>query len=208
MPLLLLSKTFRRIVGGLVLAVFLLIIGTAGRVWWVARQDDRRTSDAIVVLGASQYNGRPSEIFAARLDHAVALFRAGVAPRVITVGGGQPGDRYTEAAAGKTYLAAHGVTQVVSVEEGRDTLSSMKALDRTMSTRGWRSAVLVTDPWHSMRARRMASDQGIDAVTSPTRTGPSVHERGTEARYIARETAGYLYYRVFGRSRNSGPDAL
>jgi uncharacterized SAM-binding protein YcdF (DUF218 family) len=207
-PLLLLSKTVRRVVAAAVLAVLLVVLGTAFRVWWVARQDDRPRSDVIVVLGASQYNGRPSEVFAARLDHAAALFRAGVAPRVVTVGGNQPGDRFTEASAGKAYLEGLGVPDVIAVPEGSDTLQSMQALDREMEANGWHSAVLVTDPWHSMRARRMAADQGIDAATSPTRSGPSVQGRGTEVRYIGRETAGYLYYRVFGRSSDSGPDAF
>jgi uncharacterized SAM-binding protein YcdF (DUF218 family) len=207
-PVFLLSKAFRRIVGLVVLILLAVPLGTAARVWWVARQDDRRPSDVIVVLGASQYDGRPSEVFAARLDHAVALFKAGVAPRVVTVGGSQPGDRFTEAAAGKSYLEARGVTEVVAVQEGSDTLGSMRALDRTMTARGWHSAVLVTDPWHSLRSRRMAQDQGIDAVTSPTRSGPSVQDRSTELHYVARETAGYLYYRIFGRSSDGGPDAM
>lgn len=208
MPLLLLSKTFRRLVGAVLLVVLLVLGGTAARVWFVARGDDRRPSDVIVVLGASQYDGRPSSVFEARLEHAKQLFQDGVAPRIITVGGGRPGDRFTEAAAGKNYLNKHGVPNVIALEEGSDTLQSMKALARQMTSKGWDTAVLVTDPWHCLRARRMATDQGIDAVTSPTRSGPSVRTRGTQARYIARETAGYLYYRVFGASNDAGPDAV
>jgi len=97
----------------LVVAVLLLAVGvfagTATLVWWVARHDSRPQSDAIVVLGASQFDGRPSSVFTARLDHAVALYDARVAPYVVTVGGSQPGDRFTEAAAGKAWLAEHGV---------------------------------------------------------------------------------------------------
>ncbi len=207
MPLLLLSKTVRRVLAGLVVLVVLVVGGTAASVWWVARSDDRRPSDVIVVLGASQYDGRPSSVFEARLEHAQELYDEGVAPRVVTVGGGAPGDRTTEAAAGKAYLEGQGVDEVLAVEEGRDTLQSLRALAEEMDAQGWSTAVLVTDPWHSLRSRRMANDLGIDAVTSPTRQGPSVRTRGTQARYIARETAGYLFYRVFGASSDAGPDA-
>lgn len=197
----------RRLLGLLVLAALIVVGGTATSVWWVARRDDRTRSDAIVVLGASQFDGRPSAIFRVRLDHARALFDHGVAPRVVTVGGSAPGDRFTEAAAGAAYLRARGV-QVVAVGVGRNTLSSLQALRREFRTRHWRSAVLVTDPWHELRSRRMASDLGIDAFTSPARGGPANHTRSVELRYIARETAAYLYYRLFHRSSEAGPTAV
>ena len=197
----------RRLVAAAVLAVLLVVGGTAVSVWWVARQDDRPVSDVIVVLGASQFDGRPSSVFKARLQHARALYEDGVAPRVVTVGGGRPGDRTTEAEAGAAFLRERGV-EVVAVPEGRNTLQSMVAVDALMTRNGWASAVLVTDPWHSMRSRRMASDQGIEAETSPTRAGPSVRTRDTQIRYIARETLAYLYYRVLGRSGEHGPRAV
>jgi uncharacterized SAM-binding protein YcdF (DUF218 family) len=206
--LFLLSKTFRRIIYAVVLAVLLVIGSVAGNVWWTARQDDRTRSDAIVVLGASQFDGRPSEVFKARLDHAKDLYDAGVAPRIVTVGGGAPGDRYTEAQAGAQYLRDEGVKDVVEVGEGRNTLQSVQALSREFHTRHWVSAVLVTDPWHSLRAKRMAQDAGIRSVTSPTRSGPANATRGIELRYIARETAAYLYYRLFHRSSERGPSAV
>ena len=109
MFLLIFSKTVRRILAALVLTVVAIVGGTAARVWWVARQDDRPRSDAIVVLGASQFDGRPSPVFKARLDHAKNLYDAGVAPRIVTVGGGAPGDRFTEARAGARYLRDKGV---------------------------------------------------------------------------------------------------
>jgi uncharacterized SAM-binding protein YcdF (DUF218 family) len=206
--LLLFSKTVRRILAVLVLLPVLVLAGTAARVWWVARQDDRPHSDAIVVLGASQFDGRPSAVFRARLDHAAALFHDGVAPRIVTVGGGRTGDRFTEAEAGKRYLATQGVSAVVAVGVGGDTLQSLKAVAVVYDRQGWKSAVLVTDPWHSLRSRRMAQDLGIRAATSPTRTGPANASRSTEARYVARETAAYLYYRLFHRSSEAGPRAV
>lgn len=208
MPLLLFSKTVRRVVAVLVLVPVLVFLGTAARVWWVARHDEHPRSDAIVVLGASQFDGRPSKVFQARLDHARELFEQGVAPRVVTVGGGRPGDRFTEAAAGARYLRERGVTAVVPVARGSNTLTSLQAVEREFRAQGWRTAVIVTDPWHSLRSRRMAQDLGLVVHTSPVRTGPAVRTRGTEVRYITRESAAYLYYRLFHRSSEAGPHAV
>ncbi len=203
----LLLRLVRRLVAAVVVAVLLVVAGTAASIWWTARQDERPPSDVIVVLGASQFDGRPSSVFKARLQHARALWEDGVAPRVVTVGGGRPGDRTTEAEAGAAFLQERGV-DVVAVPEGRNTLESLEAVEGVMAEHGWRTAVLVTDPWHSLRARTMARDEGIDAQTSPTRAGPSVRTRDTQVRYIARETAAYLYYRVLGGSGESGPSAV
>ncbi|MCU1594668.1 MAG: hypothetical protein JWO12_2060 [Frankiales bacterium] len=208
MFLLLWSKTVRRLLASIVLAVLVVVLGTAGRIWWIARADDHPRSDAIVVLGASQFDGRPSAVFKARLDHAAELFRQGVAPRIVTVGGGRKGDRFTEAQAGANYLSSVGVTSVLAVGVGSDTLTSLKALKARFVASGWHSAVLVTDPWHSLRSRRMAQDLHIRAYTSPARTGPAVDGIGTEVRYVSRETAAYLYYRVFHRSSDAGPRAV
>ena len=197
----------RRLVSAVVLAVLVVLAGTAASIWWVARQDDRRQSDAIIVLGASQFDGRPSSVFKARLQHARALYEDGVAPRVITVGGGRQGDRTTEAEAGAAFLRERGV-DVVAVPAGRNTLQSLQAAQELMEARGWEDAVVVTDPWHSLRSRTMARDVGIAAETSPTRAGPSVRTRDTQLRYIARETLAYLYYRLLGRSGESGPNAV
>lgn len=199
---------FRRLLLAVVLLPLLVIGLTATSIWWVARGDDRTPSDVILVLGASQFDGRPSSVLEARLEHAKRLYEQGVAPVVVTVGGGQSGDRFTEAEAGRRYLTDRGVDEVIAVGEGADTLRSLEAAQRVISEQGWESVVVVTDPWHSLRARAMARDVGLDAVTSPTRAGPSVRTRGTQLRYIARETAAYLYYELFGRSSDSGPDAL
>ena len=200
-------KVARRIIAGLLLVVLLVVGVTAFRVWWVARQDHHPHSDAIVVLGASQFDGKPSTVFRARLQHAKALYDAGVAPLVITVGGGAPGDRTTEADAGAAFLRDRGV-DTLPLGKGRNTLQSLEALRIEFRKQGWTTAVLVTDPWHELRARRMASDLGIKASSSPTRTGPAVRDRGTEFRYVARETAAYLYYRLFGESSEAGPNAV
>jgi uncharacterized SAM-binding protein YcdF (DUF218 family) len=197
-------------VAAVLLLVLIVLVATAGRVWWFARQDDHRSSDAIVVLGAAQFDGRPSSVFTARLVHARDLYKGKVAPRIITVGGNREGDRFTEASAGKAWLIQHGVParRIVAVGTGADTLSSVDAVQKKMQARGWSTAVIVTDPWHALRTRAMASDQGIDAALSPTRQGPAVRQRSTEMRYIARETVAYLYYKLFKRSSDSGPNAV
>ncbi len=198
----------RRAVVALVLVAMLVVGGTAASVWYVARGDDRPVSDVILVLGAAQYSGKPSSVLEARLEQAKKLFDQGVAPRVVTVGGSQAGDRTTEAEAGADYLRDRGVDEVVAIGEGIDTLSSLEAAAVLLDERGWKNVVLVTDPWHSLRSRTMAGDVGIDAVTSPTRAGPSVRTRKVQARYVARETAAILYYKVFGRSSDAGPQAV
>ncbi len=187
-----------RFLGGAVLVALLVVGGTGFRVWQVARGDDRTSADIVIVLGAAQYDGRPSPILAARLKHAKALYEDGLASRIVTAGGGRPGDDYTEAEAGRRYLVDAGVpaNAVVAVGEGTDTLGSVQAVARVADQRGWHTAMIVTDPWHSLRARTMAHDAGLDAWTSPTRSGPVVQTRETQARYIARETAALLYYRL------------
>jgi uncharacterized SAM-binding protein YcdF (DUF218 family) len=193
------------------LAVVVIVLATtAYRVWEVGRQDHRPHSDAIVVLGASQFNGRPSAVFRARLVHAAALYDAGVAPHVVTVGGALPGDLFSEGAAGQRFLVASGLptSSTVAVPVGSDTLTSMRAVADLFRREHWRSAVLVTDPWHELRSRRIAEDLGIVAATSPNRSGPVVHTRGTELRYIGRETLAFLYYRIFHRSFDAGPRAV
>src|SRR3954451_15407181 len=164
-----------RVLGAAVLAVVLVVVSTALAIWWNARQDSRPVSDAIVVLGSAQYNGVPSSIFEARLLHAVRLYEDGVAPVIVTVGGKATGDQFTEAEAGRDYLANAGIPAdaLLAVPEGVDTLQSMRAVAPAFDERGWTSAVLVTDPWHAIRAERMAEDSGIRAEQAATRQRPA-----------------------------------
>lgn len=185
----------RLLIGALVMLVAVVGV-TALRVWQVARVDDQRPVDAVVVLGAAQYNGEPSAVLAARLKHAEQLWRDGIAPRIVTVGGGATGDRYTEAEVSRDWLVEQGVpsSAVEAVPEGVDTLGSLEAVAGTAREQGWESALLVSDPWHSLRARTMARDAGLEAWTSPTRSGPIVQTRETQLRYIYRETGALLFY--------------
>jgi len=187
----------RAVIGALVLG-FLVVGGTAFRVWQVAREDDRTHADMAVVLGAAQYNGVPSEVLEARLEHARRLFRQGVVSYIATTGGRQPGDNYTEGQAGRMWLEAQGVpaNRILEIGEGADTLGSIRALAAQARAKSLKTAVIVSDPWHSLRARTMAEDEGLEAWTSPTRSGPNVQTRQTQLFYIRRETGALLYYHL------------
>jgi uncharacterized SAM-binding protein YcdF (DUF218 family) len=179
----------------------LLITGIA--VWRAAHTDDAATvdrADAIVVLGAAQYDGEPSPVFVGRLDHAHLLYEQDRADTVLVIGGGAPGDRTTEAEAGRDYLVADGLSADVvwPVARGSTTLESLRATARWMRAHDLASAFLVSDPWHNLRIRRMASDLGIEAYTSATWQSAATSERTRVPGYL-RETFAYLYYRVFGR---------
>jgi len=188
----------RRLLVGVLLVGALVVGGTGFRVWQVARVDDQTRADVVIVLGAAQYDGRPSKVLEARLRKARNLYEQGVAKHIVTTGGRQPGDEYTEAEAGAIWLTEQGVPKdaVIGVGTGRDTLGSMRAAAAEAAEQGWSTAVIVSDPWHSLRARTMADDLGLDAWTSPTHSGPIVQTRATQVRYILRETAALMYYRA------------
>jgi uncharacterized SAM-binding protein YcdF (DUF218 family) len=191
------------IIAAVLATVVLTPLAVCWRVWYQARQDERPRSDTIIVLGAAQYNGVPSPTLKWRLQHALDLWRLGVAPRIVTVGGKAPGDNYTEADSGRRWLVEKGhvpADKVVAVPSGRDTLQSFQALGRVYKQRHWSSGVIVTDPWHGLRSKKMAEDNGITAASSPTRSGPSVQTRDTQFHYIVRETGAYLSYVLLGKS--------
>ncbi len=189
-----------RALGWVLVAAVLICVVVPGfiafRVWHVARVDDRTPADAIVVLGAAQYNGVPTPVFQARLEHAAALYEQGIAPQIITVGGNQPGDLYTEAGAGRAYLTQLGVPPeaILAVETGSNTVGSLEAVAQTVRDQGGESVVLVSDPTHSYRSRMMARDVGLEAWTSPTRHGPAVWTRENQISNIIRETGAVLWY--------------
>ena len=194
-----------RWVVGSVVALAALLVGyyavTVFQVWRAARADDTRPSDAIIVLGAAQYDGRPSPVFRARLDHAVDLYEQGVAPIVVVTGGKLAGDRFTEAGAGADYLIAHGVPDADILREttSRNSWESLRASARFLFDRDVRRVVLVSDPFHSLRIRLTAEEVGFDAVTSPTRTSPI---RGaSEWRRFLGEGLRVAVGRIFGFGR-------
>ena len=166
-----------------------------------AHRDDARPSDAIIVLGAAQFDGRPSKILAARLDHAVELYRRGIAPTIVVTGGNEPGDRFTEAGTAAAYLHAHGVPESAILREttSRTSWQSLSAAARFLKARDMSHVVLVSDPYHSARIEDIAHDVGLHAVTSPTRTSP-IKGWGEWRRYLT-ETVRVAAGRVFGYGR-------
>jgi uncharacterized SAM-binding protein YcdF (DUF218 family) len=150
------------------LALVLYLGGTYVEVWSASRTDSRKPSQAIVVLGAAQYNGKPSPVLRARLDHALALYDAGVAPMVIVTGGRQAGDVTTEAAASAKYLMRGGVPDRAIRREvkGRDTYESLRASKRFLAAEGISKVVLVTDGYHAARVRATAREVGLSATSS------------------------------------------
>ena len=178
------------------------VAGCAVVVWRAAHHDDASEldrADAIVVLGAAQYDGKPSPVFAGRLDHAALLYEQGRSERVLVLGAGQPGDRFTEAEAGTAYLVEQGVPAeiIVPVPEGHTTFESLEAAAPVMRDAGMNSAFLVSDPWHNARVERMARDLGIDGHASATWQSAATSQDTRFEGYV-RETFAYLYYRVFG----------
>ena len=186
------------------LAALLLYLGvTYVQVWRAARHDQARPAEAIVVFGTAQYNGVPSPVLAARLDHAIVLWKRHLAPVIVVTGGNQPGDVYTEATASANYLMERGVPDedVLREVSGNTSWQSLAAAASILDDRGIKDVVLVSDPFHSLRIRAMASELGLDGHSSPTTTSPI---KGiTEARFMARETVAVAVGRVIGFRRQA-----
>lgn len=198
------SRRLRRVVLAMVL-VLVAVVGYYGVTLWqvhaVGAGDQARPVDAIVVMGAAQYDGRPSPQLQARLDHALGLWRFGVAPLVVVTGGKQPLDRFTEAEASAAYLVDNGVPLEALVLEGEGTNSydSLAATAALLRERGLSTVVLVSDPFHSLRIRLTAEELGLEAYVSPTRTSP-VDGAEAFAREM-KEAAGVALGRIVGFRR-------
>ena len=183
----------------------LLVIGAVGvgyvginfvQVWLNLDVDDRGPGDAIVVLGAAQYDGRPSPVFARRLDHALELWNEGAAPYIVTTGAKQEGDRFTEGFTGFEYLLEAGVPEaaLLLVTDGASSWEQMSATARVLRDRGLSSVVAVSDPYHSLRLAQISEEAGLDAYISPT-------DGAASFRQLARETAAVSFGRILSYRR-------
>ena len=172
------------------------------QIWTQSHNDENRSADAIVVLGAAQYDGRPSRVFEARLAQAAYLYDEGFAPSVIVTGGKQEGDRFTEAEAGETYLVEEeGLPgdDVVDVSEGRTTLESLEAVHDVAGAERIESILLVSDPLHSERIKRIAHDLGFeDAYASFANYERLNRSRTTKVRELFHEIAALMAYELLG----------
>ncbi|HET7029624.1 MAG TPA: YdcF family protein [Candidatus Limnocylindrales bacterium] len=172
------------------------------RIWDAGNRDDARPVDAIVVLGAAQYNGRPSAILRARAEHAIDLYEAGLAKWLVVTGGKADGDRTTEAASARELALERGVPEsaILVEDRGRTTLESLRGVAEVLRAHGLSSALFVSDRTHMLRVLKIARDQGLQAWGSPTSTSPTdatfgnrleatVHELGGLALYFVAEQA-------------------
>lgn len=171
------------------------------QVWSTGTTDHREPADVIAVLGAAQYDGRPSPQLRARLDQAVVLYEEGVAPVVFVTGGKQEGDRFTEAEASRDYLVRQGVpaAAILLESEGSSTWESLQNMSGVLGPLGLDDIIIVTDPYHSLRAKLMGEELGMTAHVSPTRTSP-VQGGAAFWRHV-REAGGVAVGRLTGFSR-------
>lgn len=176
----------------------LLLIGyTSFRIWQQGQTDESaQPVQAVVVLGAAQYDGRPSPVFAARIDHAIALFRRGTIRWFVVTGGKQPGDRFTEAATARSYAIDRGVpaAAILAEEAGRDTYGSMRGVAALFRAHGVQAGLIVSDRTHLLRALRMADDLGITAYGSPTTTSPVDHDPAAYLDQMVHELGALALY--------------
>jgi len=153
-------------------------------------RDEAREVDAIVVMGAAQYDGRPSPVLKARLDHALDLYAAGYSPRIILTGGVGVGDTVSEAQVGARYMEHNGVDSgdILVETDGRSSEESLVSVARLMAAHELNTALLVSDPFHMLRLRLLASRLDLRAYSTPTRTSPIAAGSIEEWRHIARES--------------------
>jgi uncharacterized SAM-binding protein YcdF (DUF218 family) len=194
-------KLIRRVIS-LILAVVIIIPTYALFVTWNSAKNPgiNTSADAIVVAGAAQLNGAPGDVLLARLEEAKRLFDQEYAPLIITVGAGAPGDRTTEAAAGRYWLIRNGVpkSKVLSIPVGRDTLTQTKSYITEMKKRNLDTVIIATDAYHCNRAITMAKDFDAEVTCSPSQSGPNTLEK-SRYRYLIREAGAYLAYITLGR---------
>jgi uncharacterized SAM-binding protein YcdF (DUF218 family) len=178
----------------------LYVVATFVQVYRASRHDGARSADAIIVLGAAQYNGRPSPVLQDRLDHALELYQADLAPTIVLTGGRQEGDRFTEATTGYNYLRGKGLPDEALLKEvdGTSTWESLAASARFLIARGKTRVVLVTDGYHAKRVEAIADDLGLEASVSPSANRLS---RVSELKQLLRETVAVSIGRVIGYDR-------
>ncbi|HJR45841.1 MAG TPA: YdcF family protein, partial [Actinomycetota bacterium] len=192
----------RRLVLLVIVAVLAYPAWLAYRVWDQSHHDEVHSADAIVVLGAAQYNGEPSPVLKARLDQATYLFEEGLARTVIVTGGKREGDAFTEAQASHMYLEEQGIPaeQIFEEEEGTTTLESLERVRDIAEDRDIETVLLVSDPLHSERIKRMAHDLGFEeAYASPASYVHLNRSRETKMKEIVREVGSLIVYQFLKR---------
>ena len=180
----------------LILAGPLLLASLVGAIYWQARTDEAVQSDAIVVLGAAQWNGRPSDVLESRLVQALALYDDGYAPLIVVTGGKMEGDAFTEAETSRNYLVDHGVpgSAILMEDESRDTWASMQGVHEVLKGTDVKSLLIVSDGFHLFRAELMARSLGYTVHSSAATTSPIKEWSSTEFSYVIREAGGVIVF--------------
>jgi uncharacterized SAM-binding protein YcdF (DUF218 family) len=195
---------FRLLKRGFLIVV--LLLGVLGAYWsYLYRQvrdcaarDEARSADAIVILGAAQYNGHPSPVFKARLDHALELFENGYSQSIITTGGFGPDPNFSEAHVGTQYLIQKGVrpAMIITEQGSGSTSDSIQAVSGLIKGKGWKSALVVSDGFHLFRVKKMFEDNGIETFTSPAPNSPIELAASKRVLYSLREVILFSAYRI------------
>lgn len=195
----------RRILKWALLAAVLVLVSIS--IYWVylyrqvrylAGRDEAHAADAIVVLGAAQYNGRPSKVFKARLDHALSLYQKGYAKAILTTGSYGPDPNYSEAHVGTEYLKQHGVdaADIITEQASVTTHDSIRAASLQAQSKAWKSVLVVSDGFHLYRLKKMFADEGILAYTSPAPDSPIELSTSQRFWYSLREVFLFSAYRL------------
>jgi len=190
-----------KLIGKVITFITLAIIGIPafffGQVWWEAHHPTKRSAQFAVVMGAAQYDGRPSDALEARLQEALRIYKEGLAQKIITVGASAPGDRFTEARAGRKWLIENGVprNRTIEIPEGTNTINSTEAYVSYFKKNNVKDVIIVTDPYHCKRSMYIAKDQGIKATCSPVQSGP-YSLNNASMQYLWREGGAYIAYRT------------
>jgi uncharacterized SAM-binding protein YcdF (DUF218 family) len=181
----------------LVIAVVAWCLWVNGQIQYYAHLDESRPADAIAVFGAAEYDGRPSPVFRARLDHALALYRQGIAPLIVTLGGGEEDDDHSEGGVGQDYLLAHGVpeSQIIAETQSANTRQSAERLAVIARANHLQRIVVVSDGTHLFRIHALCGDEGLDVYTSPRPPGKSISQWQATQR-LWHEIASYTAWRL------------
>jgi len=197
------TKGSEWIVRAVALLLLVLVVGVLGWFYWIytqiesyAHQDQAAPADAIGVLGAAEYDGRPSPVYRARLDHALELYHRGIAPLIITLGG-NGGDQFNEGAVGEGYLISKGVPEadIIAETESRNTEESARRIAVIARVNGLRRLVVVSDDTHLFRIHAICAAEGLSVLTSP-RQLPAVEDKTLKAERIAHEILSYALWRL------------
>jgi uncharacterized SAM-binding protein YcdF (DUF218 family) len=191
---------FFRVTLLLFLALVVAVLAWCRWVYWqiesYASQDQAAPSDAIGVLGAAEYDGKPSPVYRARLDHALELYHRGIAPLIVTLGG-NGGDQFSEGAVGREYLEGQGVPEeaIIAETESRNTEESARRIAVIARANGLRRLVIVSDGTHMFRIHEICAAEGLNVLTSP-RPRVAVEGGSAETERIEHEILSYTLWRL------------